>query len=51
LDKAKEYLERQDAHHADFINLESPPFMVGEEVNLLPSSKICCYHSDDGNIS
>jgi putative transposase len=32
LDKAKEYLERQDAHHADFINLESPPFMVGEEV-------------------
>ena len=29
LEKAKEYLEKQEAHHAKLLK-ESPPFMVGE---------------------
>ncbi len=35
LGKAKEYIERQEAHHAKRLLLESPPFRVGErQINL-----------------
>ena len=32
LEKAKEYLGKQEAHHAKLL-MESPPFRVGEDVN------------------
>lgn len=35
LEKAKEYLEKQEAHHAKILLLESPPFRVGEDVKLV----------------
>ncbi len=34
LEKAKEYLEQQEAHHAKHKSQESPPFRVGEEVKF-----------------
>ena len=40
LEKAKEYLEKQEAHHAK-IAPESPPFMVGEDVNFNREKTTC----------